>query len=190
MDAITAIVASNLRILREQRRLSLDALSSMTGVSKSMLGMIERGVANPTISTLWKIANGVGVPFTHFMAQPGNQVEVRRLEDILPLIPDEGVGYRNYPLFPLDESRSFEVYAIEIDPEGWLQAEPHAPETQEIITVFSGTLEVRIGDRSETLPAGTSIRFHADIAHAYFNVGNDICKLSMVISYAFSGKKE
>lgn len=182
MDIINTIVASNLRALREERRLSLDTLAAMTGVSKSMLGMIERGAANPTISTLWKIANGMKVPFTRFMERREEPVEVRDIGTIQPLLSD-GSGYRNYPLFPLDASRAFEVYYIEIDPKGGLRAEPHPPATQEIITVFAGILELTIGEREETLPAGTSIRFHADVGHAYFNPGSKLCTLSMTIAY-------
>ena len=183
MDAINGIVAANLRALREERRLSLDGVSSLTGVSKSMLGMIERGTANPTISILWKITNGLKVPFTRLMAHSEDAVEVRDIKAIRPLLSDDGSGYRNYPLFPLDDSRPFEVYYIEIDPKGRLRAEPHPPATQEIITVFSGTLELSIGERKETLSAGKSVRFHADVEHAYLNPGSRACRLGMVIAY-------
>ena len=54
MENIGHIVAENLKRLREERKLSLDAVAKCSGVSKSMLGQIERGVTNPTISTLWK----------------------------------------------------------------------------------------------------------------------------------------
>lgn len=184
MDLINSIIASNLKALREERRLSLDTLAGITGVSKSMLGMIERGAANPTISTLWKIANGMKVPFSQFTSHPEDKVEVRAIEGIQPLLPDEGNGYRNYPLFPLDESRAFEVYYIEIDPGGGLSAEPHPPGTQEIITVFSGKLEMSVGMRVETLAEGGAIRFYADVRHAYRNPGREMCRMNMVIAYS------
>ena len=47
---VTGMVANNLKALREERRLSLDAVAKLTGVSKSMIGQIERGEVNPTIS--------------------------------------------------------------------------------------------------------------------------------------------
>ena len=57
------IVAKNIRRLREESKLSMDELSKLSGVSKSMLAQIERGEENPTISTLWKLSNGMKVPF-------------------------------------------------------------------------------------------------------------------------------
>ena len=59
MEDINAVLAENLRRMRENRRLSLDAVARLTGVSKSMLGQIERGEVNPTVASLWKIAGGL-----------------------------------------------------------------------------------------------------------------------------------
>ena len=63
MDSMNMIVAKNIKRLREENKLSMDELAKLSGVSKSMLAQIERGDGNPTISTLWKISNGMKVPF-------------------------------------------------------------------------------------------------------------------------------
>ena len=46
---ITSAIASNTRRIRKQKRLTLDAAASVTGVSRSMLAQIEKGEVNPTI---------------------------------------------------------------------------------------------------------------------------------------------
>ena len=61
---ITNTIAANTKQIREQKKLTLDAAASITGVSRSMLAQIEKGEVNPTISVLWKIANGYKVSFT------------------------------------------------------------------------------------------------------------------------------
>ena len=71
MDKINLIIADNIKRIREQRRLSLDGMSRLCYVSKSMLGQIERGEVNPTISTVWKIARGLGVSFMELIKQYG-----------------------------------------------------------------------------------------------------------------------
>ena len=63
MDSMNTIVAKNIKRLREEKKLSMDELAKLSGVSKSMLAQIERGDGNPTLSTLWKISNGMKVPF-------------------------------------------------------------------------------------------------------------------------------
>ena len=53
MEEINALFSMNLKRLRAARRMSLDEVSRLSGVSKSMLAQIERGEGNPTLSTLW-----------------------------------------------------------------------------------------------------------------------------------------
>lgn len=53
VDPMSQIVAHNVRALREREGLSLERLSKLSGVSKSMFAQIERGEGNPTLSTLW-----------------------------------------------------------------------------------------------------------------------------------------
>lgn len=70
MDPVNFAVAQNIKRLREKQKLSMDELSRLSGVSKSMLAQIERGDGNPTLSSLWKIANGMRVPFDALTARP------------------------------------------------------------------------------------------------------------------------
>ena len=61
---VTSTVAANAREIREHKGLTLDRAAALTGVSRSMLAQIEKGEVNPTISVLWKMANGYKVSFT------------------------------------------------------------------------------------------------------------------------------
>ena len=61
------IIALNLKELRTERNLTLGQLSKLSGISKAMLSDIEKGGSNPTINTIWKIANGLNVPYTKLM---------------------------------------------------------------------------------------------------------------------------
>ena len=67
---VTKIVAANVKDIREKKKLTLDAAAETTGVSRSMLAQIEKGDVNPTISVLWKIANGYKVSFTTLVKEP------------------------------------------------------------------------------------------------------------------------
>ena len=62
MQSLT--VGRELKSIRQSRGLTLDELAEMTGVSKPMLGQIERGQSSPTINTLWKIATGLKAPLS------------------------------------------------------------------------------------------------------------------------------
>jgi transcriptional regulator with XRE-family HTH domain len=182
MEDLTVLVAQNLKKLREEKKLSLDKLAELTGVSKSMLGQIERGGSSPTIATVWKIANGLKVSFTSLLETPQSDTTLLHQADISPLLEDNG-KYRLFPFFPIEEGRRFEVYSIEIDPGGQLSAEAHPQGTQEFLTLFEGELTVRVDQQDYVLAQGDSIRFRADRPHAYQNSGQGLVKLSMVIHY-------
>lgn len=182
MDRLNSAIAENLKRLREERKLSLDNLSRLSGVSKSMLGQIERGEVNPTVSTVWKISNGLKISFTQLMSRPEADIELVGKAEIEPLIENNG-KFRNFPVFPFDSARRFEMYSLEIDEGGYLSAEAHPKGTQEFITVFSGEVSISVSGGSYVVTAGNSIRFKADSPHSYKNTGDDICTLSMVIYY-------
>ncbi len=182
MEEITQLVAQNLKRMREEKKLSLEKLAELTGVSKSMLGQIERGDSSPTIATVWKIANGLKVSFTSLLNAPQSDTTVIRRSEVQPLVEDNG-KYRLYPLFPIEEGRRFEVYTIEIEQGGYLSAEAHPEGTQEFLTVFAGELTVRAGEEEYRVGKDDAIRFRADRAHAYHNSGEGLVKVSLVIHY-------
>lgn len=182
MENITEAVAGNLRRIREQRKLSLDGLAALTGVSKSMLAQIERGQGNPTITTMWKIAGGLKISFTQLLDRPEQDAEVVDL-GTMPVMPEDDGRYRNTPVFSYEEARPFEIYSIEMLPGARLEAEPHAEGTQEYLLVSEGVVEVTVDGDVLAADPGHAVRFRADKGHAYRNVGEGTCRLVMVISY-------
>ena len=183
MEDITFLVGQNLKKLREQRKLSLDKLAEITGVSKSMLGQIERAESSPTIAIVWKISNGLKIPFTALFGQPQTLTSLIQKGEIQPLLEDNG-KWRLFPFFPIEENRRFEIYSVEIDPGGHLRAEPHPEGTQEFLTVYQGELTVQVDGLEYRLAAGDSIRFQADRIHSYQNSSQFTTMLNMVIHYA------
>ena len=181
-QAINRAVSHNIRRLREQRKLTLDGAAELTGVSRSMLAQIEKGDANPTISVLWKIANGYKVSFTSLLEDGRTPPTLLRRGQTAPIAEDEG-RYWNYPAFPFDDRTLFESYRIEILPQGHLRAEPHLAGAEEFITVFAGTAEITVGEERFVLADGDSLRFRADQPHSYRNPGTEPALLSMVIYY-------
>lgn len=179
---ITNTIAANTKQIREQKKLTLDAAASITGVSRSMLAQIEKGEVNPTISVLWKIANGYKVSFTSLTEERGEVVSVVRQADIQPLSEDEG-RYLNYPIFPFDEQRLFETYRIVIQAGGRLSAQPHLKGAVEYLTVFAGEAEIVLDGERLLLSKGDSVRFCADVPHGYRNAGEETVELSMLIYY-------
>ena len=180
MDSMNIIVAKNIKRLREEKKLSMDELVKLSGVSKSMLAQIERGDGNPTISTLWKISNGMKVPFDALTVRPKSPYEIVKKTEIQPLLEDGG-KVKNFSLFPDNENRRFAVYYLELEEGSYWESEPHLRGTTEFITIFTGKIEILADGQSFIVEKGESIRFRADTIHSYKNIGNDSAILHMIL---------
>ena len=104
MDNILLGPGVKVVINTDERKLSLDKVADLTGVSKSMLGQIERGESNPTISTCLKIANGLKISFTDLINPHKSDIVVLSKKEVEPLVEDDG-RYKLYPFFPYEDGR-------------------------------------------------------------------------------------
>lgn len=161
-------IGKNLQEIRKSRGLSLDQVSDMSGVSKGMLGQIERGESNPTISVLWKIVNGLRISFATLMEESTPSVSIVKVEDITPLVEEDG-AYRTFPIFPFEQDKGFEVYSVEVDPGCSHVSEAHYDGVEEFIMVIDGVLHVSLGGDEYVLEPKTTMRFTADQVHTYTN---------------------
>lgn len=184
MNNINFVVANNLKEIREKRKLSLDKVAELTGISKSMLGQIERGESNPSITTICKLANGLKVQVTSFIVEEQPKVIVIEKGEITPLTGDEG-KYRLYSIFPFEEKRNFELFYMEVEVGEFMNCKPHLPNTNEFVTIFSGELKVVVGEDEFLLKKGDSISFIADRRHCYHNVGDVLVEAHMTVHYNF-----
>lgn len=182
MKDLNAIVASNLKRIRKEMKLSLDKVADITGVSKAMLRQIETEESSPTINTIWKIASGLKIPYTSIinMPQPDTMVVVGKT--IEPQIEDNG-RYKVYSIFPSENGRKFEIYSLELEEGGFFSSQSHGSGTQEFITVYEGSLLIRVDDKEYLIEKGDSIKFKADRVHAYENPSNQLTRMNLVIYY-------
>lgn len=182
MKDLNQIVASNLKRIRSEMKLSLEKLSEITGVSKAMLRQIEIGESSPTINTIWKIASGLKIPYTAIINMPKPDTLVVRETEVEPQIDGEG-KYYVYSIFPSEDGRKFEVYTIELETGGLFSSEAHGEKTVEFITVHEGILMITVGSEEYVLEKGDAIRFRADRTHIYHNPSDRFTRASMVIYY-------
>ena len=181
---LTPVVGSNLRRLRNQRGLSLEKLSRISGVSRAMLGQIELGQSAPTINVLWKIANALGVPFSGLIsARQEGSVHVLRADQAKLLTSHDG-AFSSRALFPFDSPRRVEFYQLTLKPGAAEKADAHNPGTVENLVVAQGSIEIEADGRREQLDAGDAIVFEADVPHVYRNKGSSDALMFLVMTYA------
>ncbi|MCM1158850.1 MAG: XRE family transcriptional regulator [Clostridium sp.] len=182
MEKNTLKIGERLKEIRNTRHLTLDETAELTGVSKPMLGQIERGQSSPTINVLWKISTGLKIPLSFFCRQPETEYTVAEPHE-KGMITEENGGMRAYPLFPFDPARNLEVFYIEFDAGVHHASLPHAAGVEEYILPVQGGLKMVIGGKEVLLQEKQSVRFGADVPHAYHNASNEVCTVYNVIFY-------
>lgn len=182
MEQVSLKIGERLKEIRNTRHLTLDEAAELTGVSKPMLGQIERGQSSPTINVLWKISTGLKIPLSFFCRQPETEYTVAWLSE-KEMITEEDGGMRAYPLFPFDPVRNVEVFYIEFDAGVQHDSVSHVEGVEEYIFLVQGALKMIIGGKEVVLQEKQSIRFLADVPHAYHNVSDEMCTVYNVIFY-------
>ncbi|ELW1647614.1 helix-turn-helix transcriptional regulator [Enterobacter oligotrophicus] len=171
---ITQHLASTLKSLRQARGWSLSKLAEETGVSKAMLGQIERNESSPTVSTLWKIATGLNVPFSAFITPETDPQAVFDPQQQAMVVK---------PLFPWDDALKFDHFSITLAPGAFSESTPHEAGVIEHVVVISGELEMNIEGSWRTLYADSGVRFAGDKPHAYRNSGTRTVHFHSLIHY-------
>jgi transcriptional regulator with XRE-family HTH domain len=177
-------VGENLRRRRGANKMSLDDLAVKSGVSRAALSQIESSRGNPTVGVLWKIAVGLGIPFSDLLGESREAVGVlRRAESQLLRSADGKMESR--PLTPAGAAPWAELYELRLAARAVHASDPHAPGTKEIVVVLSGQLRLRVGDGTESydLGPGDSVSFAADKPHVYENSGSTESRYHNVILY-------
>ncbi|ATF92965.1 DNA-binding transcriptional repressor PuuR [Cedecea neteri] len=168
-------LANTLKSLRQARGWSLTFAAEQTGVSKAMLGQIERNESSPTVATLWKIATGFNVPFSVFL-EAGSA-------PIRPVFDPQHREMVVVPLFPYDPQLRFDHFSIRLAPGALSESSAHDSGVIEHVVVISGVLDMNIDGVWQTLQAGNGLKFHGDRPHAYRNSGGDETHFHSLIHY-------
>ncbi len=173
MQEINQYLAVTLRQLRNDRGWSLDRAASECGVSKAMLGQIERGESSPTVATLWKIASGFGASLSSFLEPPAAEQSgvTLRSADALRQRPAAD-AMLIAPLFPFDARYGFELFELTLLPGYERLSEPHRPGVVEHVMVVRGAMELLVQGTWQPLNEGEAVRFAADQPHGYRNRGS------------------
>jgi XRE family transcriptional regulator, regulator of sulfur utilization len=178
-------LASTLKAIRSNRRLSLDKVAALTGVSKAMLGQIERAESSPTVAVLWKIATGLGIPMSVFVEPALEPTLNTVIRDADELRRQHAQGdLQIAPLFPFDARFGFEYSELTFSPGYSRISEPHEAGVVEHISVMQGELEILSEGNWQLLRKGQSIRFRGDREHGYRNITDADAVVIIVIHYA------
>ena len=175
-------IAENLRRIRKSRNMSLDMLAEKTGVSKSMLGQIERGESNPTLATIEKIVDGMKIAFEDLIYKKTGEVVITD-NARLPIYKAQEGAYQVRAIFPYDRNRNFEIYEVKIEPGGDCCCFMGEEGSNEYIMVMQGVLTLETWEGTYEVASNHAVKIASPRPHSYHNRGVRRLILNIFISY-------
>ena len=178
METVLPNVGARIRMLREQRNLSLRALADRCELSVNAISLIERGENSPTVSSLHVLATALGVKITDFFEDSHEQavVLVRQNQRLSTrgnglLMEGLGSGLRN---------QQFEAFLVTVETNRGESGELVVHPGQEFVYCLEGEIQYRIHNQVYHLSAGDSLLFEASQPHAFQNMGKRPARILLV----------
>lgn len=181
-------LGAKIRKLRQRRSLTLQEVSNICGLSKSLLSQIENEATAPPIATLVRIAKALGVTIGYFFkeTQTAKRISVVRKHqryqpDGLPHHRPEQLGYLYQALTRPIDHQKMEPFWVEFQPRNTGEVHSYYHVGQEFIHVQEGRLEFKAADQTIVLDPGDSLYFDSRIPHALRSLDNQPAKAVVVI---------
>lgn len=185
MDAAAAelasVIGARVRRERQARQWTLDRLAHVAGLSRRMVVNVEQGAVNPSVGTLLRVSDALGVGLPELVEPPQREpLTVTRAGDGAVLWTGEAGG-RAVLVAGTEGPDVLELWEWTLGPGDVRDSEAHAPGTKELMHVQDGTVEVQVGRQRALLGAGDAAAFPGDVAHRYVNPGASVVRFVLAV---------
>ena len=158
-----------MRSLRRERGLTIEQLAAATGLTKGFISQLERDRTAPSLSSIARICDALGVRLSHIFERDPAPALVRRHER--PKV-DSYFATDNHLLSSPDEPR-FQAIESEVAPGAGAGDELYSlPGEMEFVYVLEGSLELRVGDEKHVLEQGDAITYPLTKPHTWRNASD------------------
>ncbi|ARP69085.1 XRE family transcriptional regulator [Streptomyces pluripotens] len=182
LDLLTRTLARNVKRWRTERGFTLDVLAARAGVSRGMLIQIEQSRTNPSLGTVVKIGDALGISVTTLLDyEQSPVVRVVPAEQAVRLWHTEAGSY-NRLLAGTEAPGPLEMWDWRLMPGEHSPSDPHPAGTVELLHVTAGELTLTVNGVRHIVPTGASATFEAGTSHVYGNDGEVPLEMVMAIS--------
>jgi transcriptional regulator with XRE-family HTH domain len=182
LDLLNQSLARNVKRWRTERGFTLEALAARAGVSRGMLIQIEQARTNPSIGTVVKIGDALGVSITTLLDyEQGPKVRIVPAEQAVRLWHTDA-GSFNRLLAGTEAPGPLEMWDWRLMPGDGSDSDPHPGGTVELIHVTAGELTLTLDGVAHRVPTGASVSFEANVPHTYGNEGDEPLEMIMAVS--------
>jgi transcriptional regulator with XRE-family HTH domain len=187
---VTAAVGRHVRAERARLAWTLDELAARSGVSKGMLVQVEQARSNPSIATVCRLADALGVSVASLVEAP--EVPTTRIvrgEEGVPLWAAKP-GSLAKLMVGSGTSDQVELWDVSMAGGDAMVSEPHPHDTRELLLVVDGELTMELDGTSHQVGPGDAIAFLADRPHTYRNAGDGPLRYVLAVVHGSATRRE
>jgi transcriptional regulator with XRE-family HTH domain len=176
-------IAERVRDLRASRALTLDALAERSGVSRSMISLIERGESSPTAVLLDRLATGLGVSLASLFDAPRPAVDPVARRANQPQWRDPASGYIRQNVSPSSSISPIQIVEIAFPPGARVAYDTGArgARVHQQVWVLDGAIDVQVGGDCHALHKGDCLAFVLDRPTAFHNRTRKVARYAVVV---------
>jgi transcriptional regulator with XRE-family HTH domain len=187
-------IAARVRELRATCGLSLDGLAGKSGVSRSMISLIERGESSPTAAVLEKLAAGLNVTLASLFDAPtapqGPTGPIAR-RDEQPQWKDPASGYVRRNVSPAGVPQPMQIIEVHFPPGERVAFDSSGRDVRvrQQIWVLEGAMEITLGDECYRLREGDCLAMQLDRPIMFHNRTRKPARYVVVIASEHSSRR-
>lgn len=163
------MLGHNIRKKRKSENMTISVLAKKVGVSDSYISQLERGLIDPSVSVLRKIASAMDVPVSSFFDEDYEAPLITRLKDRKTVFSEDQT-YRISWISPDDPKLPLEMIEFHISSGAHIEAPEHPYNL--CLFVTDGRLDVQYTENSSSLCTGDSIFIPQHTAYRLSNPGS------------------
>ena len=169
-------IGEKIKELRKNKGMIISDLAEQSELSSGIISQIERDMVSPSIVTLWKIAQSLGVSVGYFFdEEPKNSISPVITKNNRKTISASS-NNAIYELLSQDLNRKIEFLYITIKAGDYSTKDFVTHEGEECGIVIKGRLMVKTNNEEYILEEGDSIYFDSMTPHRYINIGEEVCE--------------
>ncbi|WP_345061336.1 XRE family transcriptional regulator [Leifsonia kafniensis] len=180
-ESLSAVIGSRVRHERTKHGWTLDQLAEVARVSRRMVVNVEQGAMNPSIGTLLRLSDALGVGLPALVEPPHRErARLTRAGDGAALWKGSAGG-QGVLVAGTEPPDVVELWDWRLAPGEEHESEAHSQGTRELLQVHEGALVVTVADDAFTLAPGDALAFMGDEEHSYSNPGDVLTRFSLTV---------
>lgn len=180
-ETLARVIGMRVKQERSARGWTLNQLAASAGVSRRMVVNVEQGSVNPSVGTLLRLSDALGVGLPALVEPPASKAAKVTRSDHGAVLWTGSAGGRGVLVAGTEPPDVVELWDWTLAPGERHTSEAHVAGTRELLQIQQGTITVEIDGDAHVLDAGDALTFFGDADHSYSNPSHAPARFTLAV---------